>query len=233
MTTTHWDSDRIRAWVDSEDWYQTIPVMDGVATKGSVDSLGRLKLIDLPADLSGRSVLDIGCNSGMYCFEAAARGAERVVGIDINERRLDQARTLADIKGMEVRFEHMDLAAARSLGPFDLVFCFAVLTEVPDLLSSLAAVGELTAGTLFLEISVLDGPRARLRLPRPLAALVARALFRQPIAQIRLTKRGWAMVPERRVLQAILGHDFEITDLGQSVRYRLFRLDRKPSREVD
>jgi 2-polyprenyl-3-methyl-5-hydroxy-6-metoxy-1,4-benzoquinol methylase len=37
------------------------------------------------AQLSGATVLDIGCGSGVYCFEAARRGAARVVGIDIAE----------------------------------------------------------------------------------------------------------------------------------------------------
>ena len=36
----------------------------------------------LPADLSGRSVLDIGCNGGFYSLEMKRRGATRVLGID-------------------------------------------------------------------------------------------------------------------------------------------------------
>src|SRR5438093_979251 len=36
----------------------------------------------IPADLSGRTVLDIGCNAGFYAIEMKRRGAERVVGID-------------------------------------------------------------------------------------------------------------------------------------------------------
>ena len=36
----------------------------------------------LPADLNGKSVLDIGCNAGFYSIEMKRRGAERVLGID-------------------------------------------------------------------------------------------------------------------------------------------------------
>src|SRR5438552_2149855 len=50
----------------------------------------------VPEDLTGRSVLDIGCNGGFYCFELARRGAARVLGIDSDERYSAQARFAAD-----------------------------------------------------------------------------------------------------------------------------------------
>lgn len=229
MSAGAWNPTTIREWVDSQEWYQTIPVADGIVTPGKVDSRRRLELLGLPADLGGRSVLDVGCNSGMYCFECASRGAGPVVGIDLNETRLQQARTLAEIKGAPVRFESMDLLAARELGRFDVVLCFAVVTEIPDLLGALEALADLTAGTLFLEVGLLDGRRGRFRLPFPrLGALLARVLFAQPVAQLRRTKRGWSLVPERRVLDAVFGDRFTVRDLGPSVRYRLFRLDRRP-----
>ena len=46
----------------------------------------------IPQDLSGKSVLDIGCNAGFYSLEMKRRGAERVLGIDFDERYLAQAR---------------------------------------------------------------------------------------------------------------------------------------------
>src|SRR5437868_3738608 len=46
----------------------------------------------IPADLSGKTVLDIGCNAGFYSLEMKRRGASRVVAIDSSELYLDQAR---------------------------------------------------------------------------------------------------------------------------------------------
>ena len=46
----------------------------------------------LPADLTGKTVLDIGCNAGFYAIEMARRGASRVVGIDSDPRYLAQAQ---------------------------------------------------------------------------------------------------------------------------------------------
>src|SRR5947209_7367681 len=49
----------------------------------------------IPADLSGRTVLDIGCNAGFYSLEMKRRGAARVVGIDSDSAYLAQARFAA------------------------------------------------------------------------------------------------------------------------------------------
>lgn len=54
----------------------------GVTTPGTEDSDAELARLGLPADLSGRRVLDIGCSDGFYSFEAERRGAADVVAID-------------------------------------------------------------------------------------------------------------------------------------------------------
>ncbi len=41
----------------------------------------------LPADLRGRTVLDIGCNGGFYSIEMKRRGAERVLAVNVDEGR--------------------------------------------------------------------------------------------------------------------------------------------------
>src|SRR5437588_12990994 len=51
----------------------------------------------IPSDLSGRTVLDIGCNAGFYSIEMKRRGADRVIGIDFDERYLAQARFAAEV----------------------------------------------------------------------------------------------------------------------------------------
>src|SRR5829696_5453580 len=51
----------------------------------------------IPADLRGRTVLDIGCNGGFYSIEMKRRGADRVLGIDHDPRYLAQARLAAEL----------------------------------------------------------------------------------------------------------------------------------------
>src|SRR6476661_1915043 len=49
----------------------------------------------VPKDLTGKTVLDIGCNAGFYSIEMKRRGAARVLGVDFDEDYLRQARFAA------------------------------------------------------------------------------------------------------------------------------------------
>lgn len=49
-------------------------------------------LADLRGDVEGRTVLDLGCGTGMLALGAALRGPERVVGVDIDPAPLGTAR---------------------------------------------------------------------------------------------------------------------------------------------
>jgi tRNA (mo5U34)-methyltransferase len=83
----------------------------------------------LPEDLGGWTALDIGCNAGFYTFELARRGAS-VLGIDVDDRYLRQARWAAGRFGVarRVRFERMQVYdLARLDERFDLVLFMGVL----------------------------------------------------------------------------------------------------------
>ena len=74
--------------------------------KGMVDSQRRLERLQIPADLRGKSVLDIGCNEGFFCNVAATRGARRVVGLEISESALRTARELYGSSRVDERHRH-------------------------------------------------------------------------------------------------------------------------------
>src|SRR4051812_28871990 len=59
----------------------------------------------IPEDLTGATVLDIGCNAGFYCIQMKRRGAERVLGIDVDDRYLNQARFAAQQLSLQIEFE--------------------------------------------------------------------------------------------------------------------------------
>ena len=80
----------------------------------------------VPDDLTGRTVLDIGCNAGFYAIEMARRGAE-VTAIDSDPRYLAQARLAADAAGVAVDLRHLDVYQVARLGRrFDLVIFMGV-----------------------------------------------------------------------------------------------------------
>src|SRR6185437_17001962 len=70
----------------------------------------------LPSDLTGKTVLDIGCNAGFYSMEMKRRGADRVLGIDSDEHYLAQARFAAEVLGMEIEFRRMTVWDIGALG---------------------------------------------------------------------------------------------------------------------
>ena len=73
---------RLQSQADALRWYHTIDLGDGVVTRGVDDTAFRLRRIDLPVSLDGRTVLDIGAWDGFFSFEAERRGASRVVAAD-------------------------------------------------------------------------------------------------------------------------------------------------------
>ncbi len=82
----------------------------------------------IPEDLQGASVLDIGCNGGFYSIQAKRRGAGRVLGIDIDDRYLNQARFAAKTLGVEIEFEKASVYQIDAIaGQFDYVFFMGVL----------------------------------------------------------------------------------------------------------
>jgi tRNA (mo5U34)-methyltransferase len=82
----------------------------------------------LPSDLSGKTVLDVGCNAGFYSIEMKRRGASRVLGIDSDERYLAQARLASEALGFDgIEFAQLSVYDVAALGErFDLVFFMGV-----------------------------------------------------------------------------------------------------------
>lgn len=81
----------------------------------------------IPQDLSGANVLDIGCNGGFYSLQLKRRGAERVLGIDIDDRYLSQARFAAKTLGLNIEFEKRSVYDVDNIeGQFDYVFFMGV-----------------------------------------------------------------------------------------------------------
>lgn len=62
-------------------------------------------------DLEGRSVLDLGCGTGVLAIGAAVLGAGPVVGVDLDPMAVDVARREAARLGADVRFEVADVAS--------------------------------------------------------------------------------------------------------------------------
>lgn len=112
----------------------------------------------IPADLHGWTVLDIGCNGGFYCIEMKKRGADRVVGIDTDERYLAQARFAADVSGVDFELKQMSVYEVGRLEErFDLVLFMGVLYHLRHPLLALDLIHEHVGKEMLVVQSMLRG----------------------------------------------------------------------------
>jgi tRNA (mo5U34)-methyltransferase len=112
----------------------------------------------LPEDLTGKSVLDIGCNAGFYSIEMKRRGAERVLGVDFDERYLAQARFATETLGMDIEFRQLSVYDVASLREqFDLVIFMGVFYHLRHPLLALDLIREHVARDLMLFQSMQRG----------------------------------------------------------------------------
>jgi tRNA (mo5U34)-methyltransferase len=112
----------------------------------------------LPADLRGKTVLDVGCNAGFYSMEMKRRGADRVVAMDVDERYLAQARFAARVSDMSIEFVNMDVYHVRDLGEkFDVVLFLGVLYHLRHPLLALDLLHEHVVGDMLVVQSMQRG----------------------------------------------------------------------------
>lgn len=161
--------------VKAIDWYHTIELPGGVVTPGVNNSPLALARLDLPRSLAGKSVLDVGAWDGFYSFEAAKRGAARVLATDsfVWQGRWQQsgfllARQALGLEGVvEDRFiDVMDLSPEALGGTFDVVLFLGVLYHLRDPITALQRVSSVCDGLLLVEtetaLNFLPFPAARL-----------------------------------------------------------------------
>jgi len=112
----------------------------------------------LPADLRGKSVLDIGCNAGFYCLELKRRGASRVLGIDSSPAYLAQARFAAEASGEQIEYQLLSVYDVADLREqFDLVLFLGVLYHLRYPLLALDLLREYVAKDLLVVQSMCRG----------------------------------------------------------------------------
>ena len=161
--------------VTAIDWYHRIELPGGIVTPGVNNTPLALARLDLPPSFSGKSVLDVGAWDGFYAFEAAKRGARRVLATDsfVWGGRWTQAGFLLarNSLGLEDVVEDrlidvMDLSPAALAETYDVVLFLGVLYHLKDPLGALERVASVCNDLLVLEtetaLNFLPYPAARL-----------------------------------------------------------------------
>jgi tRNA (mo5U34)-methyltransferase len=152
--------------VSSLSWYHTIDLGNNIVTPGHYDHRPYLHYYDLPDDLSGKSVIDIGAASGFFSFEFERRGA-RVTATDLPgwfdhdfgpNYQPDQTPDAAQIYlhqpfevakrilGSNVVKKQINIydISPETVGEFDIAFCGSVLLHLTDPIKALWNIASVT-----------------------------------------------------------------------------------------
>src|SRR5262245_21911647 len=151
-------ADDQRSQFQSTGWWHSIDLGDGRITPG-VHKIEELRdnyaRFDLPDDLKGKRVLDIGAWDGFYTFEAERHGAE-VVAVDVW-----RPETFFEAKrALNSRARHLEMSVYElghdKIGSFDIVFFMGVLYHLKHPLLGLERVCEMTRDFAVIETHAID-----------------------------------------------------------------------------
>jgi len=82
-------------------------------------------------DLTGRSVIDLGCGFGWFCRWARAQGAAEVLGLDVSENMLARAKAETDDPAIRYRIADLDKETLLKAA-FDLAYSSLAFHYVAD-----------------------------------------------------------------------------------------------------
>ncbi|HWH18056.1 MAG TPA: TIGR04290 family methyltransferase [Allosphingosinicella sp.] len=189
----------------------------------------------LPDDLSGKTVLDIGCNAGFYSMEMKRRGAERVLGIDSDDRYLEQARLAGEALGYDnIEFRNLSVYDVGALGEkFDVVIFMGVLYHLRHPLLALDLIYEHVAGDLLLFQSMQRGSKQLMEVEEDYDFEESEHFFESAYPKLHFIEREYAhdwtnwWVPNRACAEAMLrAAGFRIETRAEEEVYICRRTDR-------
>jgi 2-polyprenyl-3-methyl-5-hydroxy-6-metoxy-1,4-benzoquinol methylase len=101
--------------------------------QGVSDSCGKLLALNLPQDMTGKTVLDVGCSAGYFAIRCRQRGA-KVVGIDKRRKHVEAAARLATAvyRMPDVKFYHANFFKWTKSWKYDYVLAVNVLSSLGD-----------------------------------------------------------------------------------------------------
>ncbi|MDQ6824691.1 MAG: tRNA 5-methoxyuridine(34)/uridine 5-oxyacetic acid(34) synthase CmoB [Candidatus Eremiobacteraeota bacterium] len=145
----------LRERVDQYKWWHIMDLGQGVVTPGFYDPVGQehAERFAVPKNLTGKTVLDVGCWDGAWSFEAKRRGAKRVLATDKfswghggwgNRGAFLLAR---EALGLDVEDQIIDVMelSRDTVGQFDVVFFFGVVYHMRHPMLSLEKLRDVTA----------------------------------------------------------------------------------------
>src|SRR5882762_1639480 len=200
-----------------EPWFHRIDLGGGLFTKTEsvmgepIDHpLGPWQTIQklLPSDLSGKTLLDVGCNAGFYAFEAKRRGAKHVLGVDGQRQHVRQGLFVRKVLGLDVEFRRLNVYELnpRTVGQFDITLALGLLYHLKHPILALENLYQVTKELLIIETAIMPPERTPKSFVHPLGdkqmLLHALALVENP-AEAKEQVFNW-FLPGVEALKALL-----------------------------
>ncbi|MDF7670823.1 tRNA 5-methoxyuridine(34)/uridine 5-oxyacetic acid(34) synthase CmoB [Orbaceae bacterium ESL0721] len=139
------------------------------------------RLLPYIDDLYGKTVLDVGCNSGYHLWRMVGAGARLAVGIDPMALFLCQFEMVRKLLGGDQRAHLLPLGieALPKLNAFDVVFSMGVLYHRRSPLDHLYQLKDqlVSGGQLVLETLVIEGDLHQALLPQDRYAQMRNVYF--------------------------------------------------------
>ena len=146
-------------------WFHCIDLGDGLFTK-SQSAIG--EPVDhprptwenvkacVPSDLTGQTVLDVGCNAGFYSIEMKRRGAARVLGLDAQRDLIRQAEFVREVLGLNIEYERKSVYDLDpfAMGQFDVTLALGLIYHCKHLVLALEKLFLITRRLLVLETAI-------------------------------------------------------------------------------
>jgi tRNA (mo5U34)-methyltransferase len=158
----------IKEEIDSlKPWFHNLHLINGLQTYpghflGDFPSFKWKEIAPhIPENLSGIKVLDIGCNAGFYSFELANRGAD-VLGIDVDEHYLRQAKWAAGVMGLQHKTEFRQMQVydlANTQEEFDIVWFMGVLYHLRYPMLAMDIISRKCSDTLVFQTLTMPGKK--------------------------------------------------------------------------
>jgi len=157
--------ENIKRIYDSGHGYHTLKFPNGYVLKGRWDMSKCLQYFQIPDDLTGKTVLDIGPANGYFSFEMYKRGAKEVVALDVyDDCWSEDLNTLMNTK---VKFIKKSITTIdESFGKFDIVFCSNMLQHHSDLPGNIERIKMLTKEMAILCIGIMGDSNNKVPLAR-------------------------------------------------------------------
>jgi FtsZ-binding cell division protein ZapB/SAM-dependent methyltransferase len=141
-------------------WSLKIPVAPGISTPGEMDVLIRTETFQrcFPYELSGKSILDFGCNSGYFTLLMGNMGASKVTGIDFSDyiKQAEFISSLYDVNN--VNFEEGSVYSYKPEHPVHITSMMGLFYHLKFPFLAISKAAEYTEEMLIVETDVLLEP---------------------------------------------------------------------------